>query len=290
VSSSAHGIAEGRVRRRARAEWSVVRRAARRFGEIDGSTWADSIAFNAFFALFPLILLAVTVASFFVDRDSAGRAIVSAAESYVPLDASLRARVFEGLAEIIRARQQAGILALIMLLWTSLQLFTTLVRVTNRAWGELAQHSVWSLPARGLVLLVVTGGVGLAGMGAASLASLGASLLVPADAPGVGLVGLWARLVPLLVMFGGLTMIYKLAPHRPTRVADVWVGAAFTTIVLQLGQALFVVYLESFATLNAVYGVLGGVMALLLWIFLSGCGFVFGACMCWARAEDVGAP
>lgn len=274
----------------ARGVWRVVRRAAGRFGEIDGSHWADSIAFNAFFALFPLVLLAVTLASVFVERDTAGRAIVAAMAGYVPLDAALRARVFEGLAGIIEARQQAGLVAVVLLLWTALQLFTTLVRATNRAWGEPPQRTGWGLTARGLVLLVVTGGVGLAGMGAASLASLGASLLLPADAPGAGLVGLWARVVPLLVMFGGLTLIYRLAPHRPTRFSEVWVGAACTTLVLQLGQALFVVYLERFATLNAVYGVLGGVMALLLWIYLSGCGFVLGACLCWARAEDVRAP
>ena len=31
-------------------------------------------------------------------------------------------------------------------------------------------------------------------------------------------------------------------------------------------ESLFVIYLKSFATLNAVYGAFGGIMALLLWI------------------------
>ncbi|MGZ9124416.1 MAG: YhjD/YihY/BrkB family envelope integrity protein [Candidatus Binatia bacterium] len=38
--------------------------------------------------------------------------------------------------------------------------------------------------------------------------------------------------------------------------------------------------------MNAVYGALGGVMALLLWIYLFGCIFIFGACLCAAQAEE----
>ena len=53
---------------------------------------------------------------------------------------------------------------------------------------------------------------------------------------------------------------------------------------------LFVIYLGHFATLNAVYGAFGGIMALLLWIYLSGCVFIFGACLCAGQAEALGQP
>jgi len=33
-----------------------------------------------------------------------------------------------------------------------------------------------------------------------------------------------------------------------------------------------------------------GIMALLLWIYLSGCGFIFGACLCAAQAQGGSAP
>jgi len=36
---------------------------------------------------------------------------------------------------------------------------------------------------------------------------------------------------------------------------------------------------------NAIYGTFGGIMALLLWIYISGCIFIFGACLCAAQAE-----
>jgi len=42
--------------------------------------------------------------------------------------------------------------------------------------------------------------------------------------------------------------------------------------------------------LNAVYGAFGGIMALLLWIYISGCVFIFGACLCASQAGSRTGP
>jgi YihY family inner membrane protein len=269
--------------------WTVARLSAKRFMKIDGTDWASSFAFNAFFSLFPLILLFVVVASMFIDRESAGRAIVAYVEGYVPLDGDMRAGVFGVLAGVIEARKGTGIVAFIILVWSSLQCFTTLVCVTNRAWGD-ETYAWWRLPLTGLVLLGVTAGAVLVGMAAPAVASAGMSWLFPTTGLDTLVYALWGFVVPLLVLFFALALFYRLAPSRKTRFSEVWVAAAFATLLLQATELLFVVYLKNFATLNAVYGVLGGVMALLLWIYLSGCGFVFGACLCAAQAEGKSAP
>jgi hypothetical protein len=41
--------------------------------------------------------------------------------------------------------------------------------------------------------------------------------------------------------------------------------------------------------LNAIYGAFGRIMALLLRIYLYGCIFIFGACLCAAQAERLSA-
>lgn len=97
--------------------------------------------------------------------------------------------------------------------------------------------------------------------------------------------GLWNFFIPLVVVFLSLSLFYKLAPRRLTRFSEVWAAALSATVLLRTGESLFVVYLERFATLNAVYGVFGGIMALLLWIYLSGCIIIVGACLCAAQGE-----
>lgn len=276
-----------RLEQRSRRVWTVIHLAAGRFLRIDGTHWAASFAFHAFFSLFPLIILFVTLASFFVDRESAGRA-VTYVEGYVPLDGEKRARIFGAIAEVIQGRERAGLVALLILVWAALQCFTTLVRVTNRAWGE-ESYNWWRRPLRGMALLGVTAGAVLLSMAAPALASGAKSWLFPANDFGAWVYALWGFVVPLLVMFLSLTLFYILAPRRTKRFSEVWVAAACATVLLQTTQILFVVYLKNFAMLNAVYGVFGGIMALLLWIYLSGCGFIFGACLCAAQAQSIAA-
>ena len=102
--------------------------------------------------------------------------------------------------------------------------------------------------------------------------------------------GLGSFFIPLLVVFLSLSLFYRLAPRRPTQFAEVWAAALCATVLLQAAESLFVIYLKNFATLNAVYGAFGGIMALLLWIYLSGCIFIFGACLCAAQAKGRSAP
>jgi Ca2+-transporting ATPase len=94
----------------------------------------------------------------------------------------------------------------------------------------------------------------------------------------------------LFVVFVGLTLFYKLAPRRPARFSQVWVAALCATALLQVTEILFVYYLEHFASQNAVYGAFGGIMALLLWIYLSGCVLIFGVCLSAAHSEGGSAP
>lgn len=70
--------------------------------------------------------------------------------------------------------------------------------------------------------------------------------------------------IPLLVLFFGLGLFYWLAPRRSTRFSEDWVAALCATALLLAAEKLFVIYLKHFATLSAVYGAFGGIMALLL--------------------------
>ena len=101
---------------------------------------------------------------------------------------------------------------------------------------------------------------------------------------------LGAVLIPWVVVFISLAIFYKLAPWRRTRFSEIWPGALCATALLLTAETLFVVYLKHFAALNAIYGAFGGIMALLLWIYISGCIFIFGACLCAAQAETRGMP
>ena len=279
----------GRLEQGARRTWAILDRAARIFSRIDGAQWAGAFAHYAFFGLFPLIILFVTIASIFVERARAGTQIIAFIETYVPIGGEEQSFIFDTIAGVINARRPVGVVAFVMLGWAGMRLFVTLIRATNRAWGTEARDW-WRLPLKSLVFLVIIAtGVPL-GLAIPVLARIAKNWLSPVNDLSSGVYSVGSFLVPLLVVFLSLSLFYRVAPRRQTRFADVWVAALGATLFLKGSESLFGLYLREFASLNAVYGAFGGIMALLLWIYLSGGIVIFGACLCAAQAAGRSAP
>ena len=278
-----------RLSQETRRVWAILCLAVKKFLRIDGAQWAGAFAFHAFFSLFPLIILFVTSASVFVDRDRAGKEIIAYIESYVPIGSEEQSYIFDTVAGVVEERGQAGAVAFLILVWVSIQSFITLICATNRAWGT-AVYNWWRLPLKSLVLFGITAGAVLLGMAVPMLMRIARIWLFIENDFHSWVYTLGSFFIPLLVVFLSLSLFYRLAPRRPKRFAEVWAAALCSTALLQAAEGLFVIYLKNFATFNAVYGAFGGIMVLLLWIYLSGCIFIFGACLSAAQAEGRSAP
>jgi uncharacterized BrkB/YihY/UPF0761 family membrane protein len=127
---------QGRLRQTIHRMWLVLGFAGKRFSSIDGPQLAGAFAFNAFFSLFPLMILLVTVVSTFVDRDIAGKEVIASMQGYVPISGEMQQYISSAIAGVINARDKASTVASLALAWTALQCFATLIVATNRAWGS----------------------------------------------------------------------------------------------------------------------------------------------------------
>ena len=267
---------------------AIFAAATNRFMDIAGTQWAGAFAHFAFFALFPLIVLSVSIASAFVDRGAAGGEIIAYVETFIPIDGENQSYIFDTVSGVIAARGQASLLALLLLAWAGLGFFSTLIRATNRAWG-LDVHNWWQQPLASLVFLAIMVLAVLASIAVPMLMRMAKAWVSPAHDFQNWVYVSGGFLLPELVVFLALSLFYRLAPRRRTRFMEVWFAALCATLLLQASESLFVLYLAHFVSLNAVYGTFGGIIALLLWIYLAGCIFVFGACLCAAQAEVLAA-
>jgi YihY family inner membrane protein len=258
--------------------------AIKKYFQIGGTHWAGAFAFNAIFSLFPLIILFVTIASALVDQDRAGKEVIAFIQNYIPISDKMQTHIFDIIAGVVKARGQVGAVAFLILVWSSLQCFITLISATNRAWGTEI-YNWWQLPLKSLILLGITEGAVLLGIAMPLLMRIAKRWLPTENDIRFWADALGSFLIPLLFVFLGLSLFYRLAPRSPTKFAQVWLAALCAMILLKAAESLFVIYLKDFATLNAIYGAFGGIMALLLWIYLSGCILIFGACLCAAQAE-----
>jgi membrane protein len=86
------------------------------------------------------------------------------------------------------------------------------------------------------------------------------------------------------VMFA---MIYKLMPRARVRWRDVWIGAAFTSLLFNAGKLLIGLYLGKSGFASG-FGAAGSLVALLFWMYYSSQIFLLGAEFTWVYAYTCG--
>src|SRR5438067_5881248 len=135
------------LKRAARVVWLTLYK----YIDTDGEQRAASFAYYAFFALFPLILLFVSIGSLFVDQREVSEAVISFVARYIPTmaDEPKQSVVFQTINGVVASWKSAGAIALFAIVWSALGLFHALVRGVNRAWGTL-EYPWWRLPFKNM--------------------------------------------------------------------------------------------------------------------------------------------
>ena len=279
--------------------WAVMWRTSVKYVETDGEQHAASFAYYALFSLLPLLVLLIALGTRFLgNREQATDQIFDLLSRFIAVDLGSPEQVrvtLEGFMQsFMQSRLGSGLISFAILTWTSLRFFHSLVRAVNSAWGT-HEYSWWRLPLKNLLMLSVLASALLIG------------LLVPAILNGFekyysmhrevfafdyGLGGWVMRsarsLLPPLLLFYSLVLFYKFAPRRRTTFREVWIEAIVVTAALGGLQKLFVFYAGRVANFNVLYGTFGSVVALLLWIYLTGTVIIIGGCACAARSEVSG--
>jgi membrane protein len=84
--------------------------------------------------------------------------------------------------------------------------------------------------------------------------------------------------IVLCVLLAGLSILYRFGPNLPQRHRPILTVGAAVTIVIWIGASLGLsYYLANFASYNEIYGSLGAVIGLLLWLYVSAYLILLGA-------------
>jgi membrane protein len=76
------------------------------------------------------------------------------------------------------------------------------------------------------------------------------------------------------VLVNGL--MYYTGPNRPMKFRSVWPGAMLATVLWLLATSVFALYVRHIARYNVLYGSIGAVIALLVWMYLLAVIAIFG--------------
>ncbi|MBV8424812.1 MAG: YihY/virulence factor BrkB family protein [Candidatus Eremiobacteraeota bacterium] len=257
----------------------TFRAAGVRFSRDGCAFLAQALAYNAMFAMIPLGLLAIAVFGFVFGSQEGQDLVLSTIDDVAP---ALHDLLAENLTNAIAVRGISGAIALVALVWSGKNLFQALAFALNRALGVPAGRpwihdialSIVMLPLMGLLLLVSTF-VPPAVTFVAHAGGFASPALAQVTVFGVS----------ILLVFVVAATLYTFLPNRALPWNFGIPGAIFTAITWQIAQIAFTVF-TAHANLFHLYGALSTVLALLLWFYLMGNIFLYGAELCAAELEE----
>jgi len=229
------------------------------------------VAYYFFLSLFPAII-ALFALTGIVGGDDAFDWIMSQVREGLPGDAEA---MLEGFVREITGERRPGLLSLgvIGLLWAASSGFNGLTIGLNKMYNVEEDRSWWKRRLMAIGFLI-----------AAGIALNVGALAMMAGPEVVGFLGLgeavgyltWA--VAFVLIAALLWLTYFILPNtdQKGRHKEVLIGAVTGTGVWILASILFRVYVSNFGSYSATYGVLGGVIILLLWLYITALAILFG--------------
>jgi len=240
---------------------------------------AAQLAYFALLSLFPFLMLLAALAGLVVDDP--GRVLGTLAGrmgAFLPGDA---VGILTDYAErTLRGRPTGALLfATLLLLGSGSAASQAVVKAADRAYGVRETRPFWRLWGISVVMILglalLVGALAVAAFGpeagryAQKLAGLPESSPIP-----------WAAIrwaVAFLAVTLALAVLYYLAPNADLPFEWITPGGFAATVLMLVSSAGLSLYVSNVGRYDQVYGQLGAVVVLMLWLYVTGLVVLLGA-------------
>ncbi|MDQ3571344.1 MAG: YihY/virulence factor BrkB family protein [Actinomycetota bacterium] len=261
--------------------WATLKRSALEFREDDMTDWAAALTYYGLLSLFPGLIALVSVLGLVGDPEATSREITEIIGRIGPDSA---VETFSGPIESITANQSAAgvlfVVGLAVALWSASGYIGAFTRASNAAWETPEGRSFFKLrPLQVLITLVM---VILLALVLISIILTGP--IVDAIGNSIGLgdtmltvwdIAKWPFLVGVAVLM--FSLLYYVTPNvKVPSVKFVTPGSIFAVAAWIVASALFALYVANFGSYDKTYGTLGGLISLLVWMWITNLALLFG--------------
>jgi membrane protein len=238
---------------------------------------AAQLAFYLMFSIFPMLLFLAALLAF-LPIPGLIESLLGYLSRVLPEEAY---RMLRGTAVEVLQNQRPGLLSigLLITIWSSSSAMAALIGSLNYAYSVKEHRPWWQQRILAIVLTI----------GLAVFTILGLALVFFGGTIGESIAQIYGfgsayhifwnvAQWPLLILFVllGIDLIYYLAPNLRLRWRWITPGSVFAVvcwIVISYGLRF---YLARFSNYNATYGSIGGVMVMMLWLYLTGLVILIG--------------
>jgi membrane protein len=260
---------------------ATLRRVYAEFREDNLTDWAAALTYYGLLSLFPALIALVSLIGLVGDPETTTRKVTEVIAEIGPESA---AETFSGPVESIASNRGAAgfafVLGLAVALWSASGYVGAFIRASNLIYATEESRPFWKL--RPLQIAITLAMVLLAALLAVGLVLTGPIVDAIAGVVGLGstAVTIWeiAKWPAMAAVFVGMvSLLYYTAPDAELR-GFRWVtpGAGVAIAVWALASAAFALYVANFGSYDKTYGTLGGLVALLVWFWITNVAILFG--------------
>ena len=265
---------------RATSLWDAVKRTVAEFREDNLTDWAAAMTYYGILSIFPALIVFLSIVGLI--GAPVTEPLLDNIGTFAPSEA--RDILTNAIQELERNRSGAGVVAVVAFaggLWSASAYVAAFIRASNIVWEVEEGRPVWkTLPLRiglTLVLMILLAASALLVVLTGPLAEKGGEVVGVSDlVVTIWDIGKWPVLVLLVSLM--LAILYYAAPNvRQPGFHWVTPGSILAVIVWILVSLGFALYIAAFGSYNKTYGSFGGVIVLLVWLWLTNVAVLLGA-------------
>jgi membrane protein len=260
---------------------ATLKRTVAEFQEDNLSDWAAALTYYGLLSLFPMLIALVSIVGLFGDPQSTTQTVTDIVTRIGPESG---AETFAGpIQSITSHRSSAGVLLVLGIataLWSASGYIGAFIRASNVIYETEEGRPFWKL--RPLQVAVTLTMVLMVAFVLLALVLTGPVVRAVADPIGVGSGAVtawnyakWPILAALFILM--IDLLYYASPNAKLR-GFVWLtpGAVLALAIWGLASAAFALFVANFGSYDKTYGTLGGVVVMLVWIWITNVAILLG--------------
>ena len=241
------------------------------------TTRASSLAFNFFLAFFPSIIVFFTLIPY-IPIDGFQQTLIEIISNVLP--PSTNSATFSTLEDIIN-NQRGGLLSIgfILALYFSTNGMSSLIQAFNSSYHireneSIIKHQMLSILLTIVISALVFLTIILIIFGKAAIIYMIDYQLINENKLVLLNSAKWVILI--FMLFLGITTIFNLGPAIKSQIKIFSPGAILATLFIILTSIVFSYYIDNFSQYNKIYGSIGTLIIILLWIYFNAIFLLIG--------------
>ncbi|MDH7568966.1 MAG: YihY/virulence factor BrkB family protein [Armatimonadota bacterium] len=264
-----------------RKVWWFLGEVRRRYMDDNGPLMAAAISFYVLLSLVPLLLVGLSVLGQVLGNVRALEAVTQLLDGFLPPRFSGAVLISYLEKHVVQPARLAGVVGLVSWVWAGTASFVTIMNALDAVWGTAARRGFLEARAVAVVTMVAVGFLVVLSFGITSALQIIREYRLPVlgfragDIPLVWRLAGW--LIPAALSVSIFLICYAVLPNLRIGFRPALLGALFAGMLWDVAKQGFALYIANFGNYSSVYGSLGGLVILVMWVYYSAVILLLGA-------------